>query len=59
MNDSVDYDPDILSREERIRKDAGPPPVSPEFEALQQMLGESYNREMLLRAEIVRLRRQK
>ena len=34
---------------------AAPPP---ELEALQQMLSEALNREMLLRAEIVRLRRQ-
>jgi hypothetical protein len=52
MNDAVDYDPDILAREAR-----GPQPPPPESEALQQMLSEALNREMILRAEIIRLRR--
>jgi hypothetical protein len=50
--DAVDYDPDILAREARA-----PQPPPPESEALQQMLSEALNREMILRAELVRLRR--
>lgn len=45
--------------EETARMDALPqaaPP--PELEALQQMLAEALNREMVLRVEIARLRRQ-
>jgi hypothetical protein len=33
------------------------PGPTPEFEALQQMLNDAINREIVLRAEIVRLRR--
>jgi hypothetical protein len=49
--DAVDYDPDSLAREARA------PQPPPESEALQQMLSEALNREMILRAEIIRLRR--
>lgn len=52
--DAVDYDPDILAREARAPQPQQPPPES---EALQQMLSEALNREMILRAELVRLRR--
>jgi hypothetical protein len=52
MTDPVDYDPDILAREARA-----PQQPPPEFEALQQMLNDAINREIVLRAEIVRLRR--
>jgi hypothetical protein len=52
--DAVDTDPDILRR---IEHERGPPPPPPEFEALQQMLNDAINREIALRAEIVRLRR--
>lgn len=51
--DEFDPDPDILARAARA---AAPPPV--ELEALQQMLSEAIGREISLRAEIVRLRRQ-
>ena len=54
--DSIDHDPDILRRAEKP-----PPSVSsmppPEYEALQQMLNDAFNREMMLRAELVRVRR--
>ena len=53
--DAVDYDPDILAREARGPQQVQQPP--PESEALQQMLSEALNREMILRAELVRLRR--
>jgi hypothetical protein len=53
--DAVDYDPDVLAREARGPQQVRQPP--PESEALQQMLSEALNREMTLRAEIIRLRR--
>jgi len=59
--DSVDYDPNVLDREQRLREQMTtrehPPMPPPEMEALQQMLNDAINREIVLRAEIVRLRR--
>ena len=59
--DSVDYDPNVLDREQRMREQMTtaeqPPMPPPEMEALQQMLNDAINREIVLRAEIVRLRR--
>jgi hypothetical protein len=60
-NDVVD-DPDFLRRisRETAGEARGPQQVRqppPESEALQQMLSEALNREMILRAELVRLRR--
>ena len=59
--DSVDYDPNVLDREQRMREQMTtaeqPSMPPPEMEALQQMLNDAINREIVLRAEIVRLRR--
>ena len=59
--DSVDYDPNVLDREQRMREQMTtreqPSLPTPEMEALQQMLNDAINREIVLRAEIVRLRR--
>ena len=59
--DSVDYDPNVLDREQRMREQMTtreqPLMPPPEMEALQQMLNDAINREIVLRAEIVRLRR--
>ena len=58
--DTIDYNPDILEREAAAREKITPPMPqmpAPEMEAIQQMLSEAYNRELILRTEIVRLRR--
>lgn len=67
MNDAMDRtgDPDRMCADfpaqqevrENFEKERAAMRTTAEFEALQQMLSEAYNREMILRAEIVRLRR--
>jgi hypothetical protein len=54
--DAVDYEPDKISSEPPENQQQ-PPVVPPETEAMQQMLSEAFNREILLRAELVRVRR--
>jgi hypothetical protein len=52
--DNIDYDPDILDREARLREQQTPALPPPEHEALQQMLAEAHNREYILRIEMIR-----
>ena len=59
--DSVDYDPNVLDREQRMREQMTtreqPSLPTPEMEALQQMLNETINRLLGALAENVLLRR--
>ena len=54
--DSEDY-VDIGRRAEPEQSATLPPAQPPEIEAMQQMLSEAFHREMILRTELVRVRR--
>lgn len=56
MMDDADY-VDIGRRAKPEQTAPIPPSPPPEIEAMQQMLSEAFHREMILRTELVRVRR--